>query len=140
MRKPANRSVRRRRGTALVEMAISMLLLLLVTLGAVEYSWLFLKQEQIANAARQAARLAATPDATNAMVTSEITTLMAQYGLSGSGYTTTFTPADVATAATGGTVEVQISVNYSKITITNFGMLPLPTTLSGIVTMIKEGP
>jgi len=117
-----------------------MLLLLLVTLGAVEYSWLFLKQEQIANAARQAARLAATPDATNAMVTSEITTLMAQYGLSGSGYTTTFTPADVATAATGGTVEVQISVNYSKITITNFGMLPLPTTLSGIVTMIKEGP
>jgi len=132
--------VRMDRGTSALELAVTLLLLMLITLGAVEYGWLFLKQEQIVNAARQAARLAATPDATNATVTSQITTLMSNYGLSGSGYTTTFTPANIATASTGSTVSVGISLIYSKIEITHFNTLPLPNTLSATVAMEKEGP
>jgi len=133
-------SLGRPRGTALVELAISLSLLLLITLGAVEYGWLFLKQQQIVNAARQAARIAALAYSTDTQVTSEITTLMSGYGLSSSGYTTTFTPSDFSTAATGSSVSVKIAVTYSKITITNFSLLPVPTTLSATVSMVKEGP
>jgi len=130
-----------RRGTALVEMALALLLLMLLTLGAIEYGWLFLKQQQITNAARQAARLASTADATNATVNSQITTLMSSYGLGSSGYATTFSWAnDVSTVARGTSVSVKISVTYSAITITNFKLLPLPTTLSATVAMQKEGP
>lgn len=135
-----NRQTRFRQGTAVVEMSIVLLILMLLTLGAIEYGWMFLKQEQITNAARQAARLAATPDATNSTVSSEISTLMSGYSLGNSGYSTTFTPSNIATVSTGSTVAVNISVSYSRIGITNFRLLPLPSTLSASVTMIKEGP
>jgi len=128
-----------RHGTAVLELAVVLIILMYLTLGAVEYGWLFLKQEQIANAARQAARLAATPSATNSSVTSEITTLMSGYGLASSGYTTTM-PSNVASVTTGNTLAVGISLSYSKIGITHFTMLPLPSTLSATVTMEKEGP
>jgi len=128
------------RGSSAVELAVVLLILMLITLGAVEYGWMFLKQEQIVNAARQAARLAATPDATNTTVTSEIATLMSSYGLSGSGYTTTLTPSNIATASVGSTVSVNIAISYSKIEVTHFTTLPLPSTLSATVAMEKEGP
>ncbi|MDB5301325.1 MAG: TadE family protein [Phycisphaerales bacterium] len=131
---------RLRRGTALVEMAIVLLLLMLLTLGAIEYGWMFLKQEQITNAARQASRLACTPDATNAQVTTQISRLMSSYGMASSGYTTTLTPNDVSAAGRGETVTVQISVTYKKVGITNFALLPMPAKLSSAVVMEKEGP
>ena len=133
---------RGRRGTALVEMALALLLLMLLTLGAIEYGWLFLKQQQITNAARQAARIASTADATNATVNSQISTLMSSYGLGSSGYATTFSwgnSTDVSTVTRGTSISVKISVTYSAITITNFKILPLPTTLSATVAMQKEG-
>src|SRR3954471_10670513 len=95
-----------RRATALVEMALALLLLMLLTMGAIEYGWFFLKQQQITNAARQAARIASTADATNATVNSQVTTLMSSYGMGSSGYTTTLTPADVSTASRGTSVSV----------------------------------
>lgn len=129
-----------RRGLALVEMTLVMFILTYITLGAVEYSWLFLKQEQVANAARQAARLAATPGATNTAVTNLITTLMSGYGLSGKYNTPVFTPSDVSTATTGSTVSVNISLSYGTISITkNATLLPMPSTMSATVTMEKEG-
>jgi Flp pilus assembly protein TadG len=127
------------RATVLVEMALALLLLMLLTMGAVEYGWFFLKQQQITNAARQAARVASTADATNATVTSQITTLMSSYGMGSSGYTTTFTPDPVSSVTRGNSVSVKISVQYSNITITNFKLLPLPTTVSATVAMEKEG-
>jgi len=51
----------RRTGTTLVEAAFVLPLLLLVVLGAIEYGWLFYKQQQITNAARHAARIAILP-------------------------------------------------------------------------------
>jgi Flp pilus assembly protein TadG len=128
------------RGTALVEMAIVLLLLMLLTLGAIEYGWMFLKQEQLTNAARQASRLASTPDATTAQVTSQITTAMSSYGMGSTGYTTTLTPTNIGTATRGQTVTVKISVAYNKVGITNFSLLPMPTTLSATLSMEKEGP
>ena len=61
-----------RRGAALVEMALVLLLLLTLTFAILEYGWIFLKSHHIANAARQGARIAATPDATPADVDAAI--------------------------------------------------------------------
>jgi Flp pilus assembly protein TadG len=133
------RPIRVYRGTSALEMSVVLLILMYITLGAVEYGWLFLKQEQITNAAREAARLAITPSATNSSVSAEIGTLMSSYGLANSGYTSSL-PSNVATVSVGSTLSVGISVTYSNIEITHFSMLPLPSTVSATVTMVKEGP
>jgi Flp pilus assembly protein TadG len=141
MRMTTRRGPRSSRGTALVEMTIVLLLLILITLGAVEYGWMFLRQQQLTNAARQASRLASTPDATTAQVTSQISTVMTSYGMGSTGYTATFTPPDIATVPRGQSVKVQISVDYSKVTATNLTLLlPLPAKLSSTISMEKEGP
>jgi len=130
-----------RRGTALVEMALALIILLLLAMGAIEYGWLFLKQQQITNAARQAARLASTADATTADVDSQITTLMNSYGLGSTGYAKNYSwDGELKSIARGTTVSVQISVAYSKVTITNSSLLPMPATVSATVAMQKEGP
>ncbi len=48
-----------RRGTAAVEAALILPLLMLLLLGVIEYGWIYLKSEQIANAARHGARVGA---------------------------------------------------------------------------------
>ena len=47
---------------------------------------------------------------------------------------------DVSTVPRGTSLSVKISVNYGKITITNFKLLPMPATVSATVAMEKEGP
>ena len=128
-----------RRATTVVEMALAGMILVMLTMGVIEYGWLFLKQQQITNAARQAARIAATADATNTTVTASITSLMNSYGLGSSGYTTAFSPTDVSTASRGSAVSVTISITYSRITITRSSVLPAPTTITAQVSMQKEG-
>ena len=129
-----------RRGTTLVEAAIVVPLLLLLTFGLLEYGWLFIKSQQLGNAAREGARLAATPDATNATVNARISSLMSDAGMGGSGYTVTLTPSDVAAAATGESVKVSISVAYANVSVAGASMVPVPSTLGAAVSAMKEGP
>ena len=128
---------RLRPGMAAVEAAIIFPLLLTLTFAMIEYGWMFLRQEQVVNTARQAARLASTPDATSAQVTSRIGTLMSGYGMGSSGYTATVSSVSVAT---GQTVSVTVSVPYANVQITGVNLFPTPSTISGSVSMEKEGP
>ena len=50
-RKPGNA------GSAVIEAALVLPVLILVTFGTIEYGWLFLKSQQIGNAARNASRM-----------------------------------------------------------------------------------
>lgn len=140
MRLFAAKHFRRSRGMAVVEMALVGMILVYLTLGGAEYAIIFLKQQQILNAARQASRLASTPDATTSRVNALIGNLMTNYGMAGtppgSGYSSTLTPADVASTARGQTVTVQISITYTKIT----PIIPTPSRLNAAVAMEKEGP
>jgi Flp pilus assembly protein TadG len=131
---------RRRHALSVVEMALVLPMLVLVTFAVIEYAWMFLNQHQVTNAAREAARLASLPNATTSQVNSQISTLMTQYNLGSSGYTKTLTPSDVSTATRGQLVSVQISVPYSNIELTGFTLLPLPTNLNAKVSIEKEGP
>jgi Flp pilus assembly protein TadG len=125
-----------RRGIALVEAALVMPLLVLVTLGTLEYGWMFSKSLEVGNAARNAARVAARPDARNADVTATATSLlsMSKPKLTG---TYTLTPSDVSSAAPGETVTVTVDVNYTS--LTNAPLLLVPAQLHASVSMVKEG-
>ena len=57
------RKANRRRGAAAVEAALVMPIMLLVTLGAIKYGWLFLRAQQVTTAARYGARVAVRADA-----------------------------------------------------------------------------
>jgi len=131
---------RRARGSLTVEAALLLPLIFMLTFGLLEYGWMFLKQQQITNTARQCARLGAMVDGTNAQVTNQITSMMNNYGLGSSGYTTTISPGNVATAARGSQISVTISIPYSNIDVTGFTLLPMPSTISAKVSMQKEGP
>ena len=141
-----SRAIRRAaRGMAAVEMALVMVLLMMLTMGLVEYGWMFLKQQQIANVCRQAVRIGALPTGTNAAVNSQVDTMMTNYGLGSSGYSKTIyvnsTPDGNVQSANAGVdqIKVYVSVPYANIEMTHFTYLPMPSTLSAKVSMLKEG-
>jgi Flp pilus assembly protein TadG len=131
--------VHRYRGMAVIEMALLLPLLLILTFGMIEYSWMFLKQQNITNTARAGVRIAATADSTNAEVNAQVTSMMNSYGLGSSGYNVNITPGNVATAARGTMITVEITMPYANAQITGMSIFPVPDTIRAAVTMEKEG-
>ena len=132
------KSTRCRRGIALIEMAIVLPVLILMTLGLIEYGWMFLQAQQITNAARQGARVGATIDAGAADVVTAISNAMTNAGLSSSGYQVTVTPSDVSGLGVGESFTVNVSVTYANIGL-DMPLVPTPVTLQSTVSMMKEG-
>lgn len=129
-----------RRGLSSIEAALVIPLLILVVMGIIEYGWMFLKVQQINNAARHGARIGITENATNADVSTGVSTLMTSAGLAGSGYVLSFAPADVATARPGSAVTITVTVPYANVSIVrDFRLIPKPTNIAGSTTMFKEG-
>jgi Flp pilus assembly protein TadG len=128
----------RSRGAAMVEMAIVLPVLLILTLGVMEYGWIFMKVSQINQAARHGVRTAVRPGATEQNVKDAVAAMMlTDVGLQPDKYTLTYTNIAVAV---GQPVTVQINVNYNQISLTGTGFLPVPDQLQGRGTMVKEGP
>ena len=123
------------KGMATVEAAFVFPVLLLLIFGAIHYGWLFMRANQIANAARQGVRAAIV----NRDVAGAVAFVMTKAGLSTGDYTmSTFNIG--ALAGDPVTVEVTVQTANSKIGLINIPMLPTPTRLSASVTMAKEGP
>lgn len=131
----------RRRGTALVEMALVGMILILLTFGMAEYAWMFYRFQQVGNVCRQAARLGATVDATSAQVTTLADNMLVAYGLSqaNSHYTLTVSPTNVSTVAKGTLLTVSISIPYTYVSATKMSIFPTPSTVHASVSMEKEG-
>lgn len=127
------------RGVSTIELAVIMPLLLLLTLGLIEYGWMFLKSHQVTNAARQGARVAARIDANAASAQSAVDQAMAAGGLSGTGYTVAVDPADLATLEAGQLFTVSVTVQYANVRLLGITLIPQPSQLSATVTMAKEG-
>ena len=115
-------------------------LLLLLTLGIIEYSWLFLKTEETTNAARRGVRLAVRPNATSAEVLTAVDAFMTSSNLDDSGYQVTITPSDISAAAAGDIVTVSITLPYSNVAITGSPIVATPENVEASVSMAKEGP
>jgi len=126
-------------GIVLVEMALLLPLLLLVTLGAIEYGWMFLKSQQLANAAREGARIGATPDATNAEVMASVNSVMTAANMDTSGYAVNISPA-AGGLPSGNNLSVTVTVAYANIDLMGVPLIPVPANLSASTSMNKEGP
>jgi Flp pilus assembly protein TadG len=104
--------VRRRRGTATVELAVCLPLLVILALGAIEATNAIFLKERVTAAAYEGARKATTPGKTTDDATTAAQNVLTQFGISGG--TITVTPA-VGTATTAGAqVSVSISVPLSS--------------------------
>ena len=132
-----------RRGALAVEAAIVFPLLLLLTLGAIRYGWLFLKAEQITNAARMGASIAVLPNSTADTVNTAVSNLMIAADINPDDCTVLITPEDIGTLQIGDYVTVRVSVPGNKVDIMPVPLLteldPNSWNLSAEVTMAKEG-
>jgi Flp pilus assembly protein TadG len=152
-----------RRGTTVVETAIVFPVLVLVTVGAIHYGWLFLKAQQITNAARVAVRMAILPDTTIAVVEAHINALFSPAGANINVsvpdavkfYKTEVDPDtgepmlvdgnpvlteifDLAQSS-GVPITVTITVPRASVDFMNTTLLPTPANLTASATMAKEG-
>lgn len=127
-------------GLSAVEAAICAPIIFILVFGALEYSWAFLKAQQINGAARHCARMGIVEGTSVAELQSRVAQIMTDAGLAGSGYTLTLTPADPATLGPGQILQVDVSVPYANIELFGIPVLPTPTTLTGSTSMAKESP
>lgn len=127
-----------KRGMALVEGSIVMLLLILLTFGIMEYGWLFHRIQEMNSIARAGARQAVLPDSTLGDVQTVVDTLAANYGIAG--FTTTINPADITVLGSGELITVTVEVSYANIELVGGALFPMPDPLRASVTMAKEGP
>jgi len=128
------------RGTALVELAVVLTLLVLLTFAVMEYGWMFFKMQQIINTARAGARHGVLPDSTNAEVEQIVQSMMTGWGMGASGYTVTTSSADITLLEPGQMVTVTVDVPYENIELLGMSLFPVPASLRGSATMAKEGP
>ncbi len=132
------RRLKEKRGTALIETAIVMLILLLITFGIMEYGWLFHRIQQMNGIARAGARQAVLPDSTLAAVQNSVLAVANGHGIYG--YTMTITPGDITVLASGELITVTVEVSYDNIQLVGGDLFPMPSPLRASVTMAKEGP
>lgn len=129
----------RRRGNAVLDMALVMPILLSLTFGTVEYGHYFYVKHCLQGAAREGARVAITSSADNAAVNSAITTSMTACGLQSSGYTVTLTPSNVAGLAEGTSMTVSVQCNWGTVGMRPMKLIGATKTVQGITVMRKEG-
>lgn len=101
-----SRTVRNRRGSASVELAVCLPVLVLITLGSIEATNAIFLKEHLTAAAYEGVRRATTPGKTSDDATTAAQAVLTQFGVAGGSITVT--PA-VGTATASGT-EVMVSV------------------------------
>ena len=130
------------KGTALVETAIVFPLLLTLTLGVIQYSYLFLKAQQITNAARSGVRAAVRYGAKDADVQNAVTNALAATGMTVGApvITPSIDPGMGNEVTVRLTVSTNPDINPGVSLLRNSFFWPTPASLSASVTMAKEGP
>lgn len=134
-----------RTGAAAVEFAIVAPLFFLLILGIIEFARIFMVIQILNNGAREGARKAILPGATQAFVDSTIENYMTNSALSG--HTKTYfvnnsSTTNVTTAGAGDIIKVQISIPVDTISWLPTGFIGFVTgkgiNLSSSVVMRKE--
>jgi Flp pilus assembly protein TadG len=118
-----------RRGGAVLETALVMGVLIMLTFGTAEYGYYFFVKNTLAGAARDGVRAAIPATAVNSDVTTAISTAMTAAHIPSSEYTVTLSPTDISTATTGSAVTVTITCTWGTV-----GVTPLPVSMGGIAT------
>jgi hypothetical protein len=137
-----NTKMKKCSGLAILETAIVLPLLLLVSLGALKYGYLFLRVQEFTNAARNGARVAIRSGATDAEAEVVVDRLMLRAGIPRDWYALTITTQQIphATLDLGQEVVVHIEIlALENVDILRVPLFPNPARLGASVTMAKEG-
>lgn len=111
----------KRRGSAVLEMALTVTLLLNLTFGMVEFGYYFYVKNAFEGAARQGARAAIIPGGTASTTSTAVSTALAVYNFSANSVTTTITYpsgtsySDPSGAPLGTAIEVNVSATWGVI-------------------------
>src|SRR5207247_10237344 len=101
------------RGTALIEMALTLPIMLLVSAGIFEFGRAYQTWQVLTNAAREGARIAVLPGTTDGIVTDRVRTYMSDGQLSGSASATVGLQRNATIAMGAGTASAsRVTVNY----------------------------
>lgn len=122
----------KRRGSAVLEMALVLALLLNLTFGMVEFSYYFYVKNAFENAAREGVRAAMITGGTTTTATTAVTNALAAYNFPASSVTATVTDTsgntlDPSVAAIGTAMRVNVTATWS---VVGAGFRPL-TLISG---------
>ena len=105
--------IRSERGVALIETALTLPLLLLVTIGAVEFGRAYQTWQVLTNAAREGARIAVLPGVTDAAVQARVTAYMVAGQLNNAaGATITVTRNTPVASGTASTVLLEYPFTF----------------------------
>jgi len=135
----------RRRGSAVMDAALVFPVLLLLTFGCVEFGHFFFIKHTMQGAAREGARAAITPGATNTDVTSAVQIAMNAAGLLSSGYNVQVlngagtSSVSAASVAAGSPIQVRVSVGWGSVGVRPLGLIGTAKQVVGQTVMRKEG-
>ena len=124
-----------RQGGAVLETAIVMPMILILTFGMIEVGHYFYLKHAMQCAAREAARLAILPKGDPSAA---VSSAMARAGLV-NGYTVTTDPVDLSTAVAGDEMTVTIEATWSDVGVRPMTILSGSLVLRGSAVMMKEG-
>ena len=135
LHRASRRGLRDRRGTEVLELALLLAPLLMLTFGAIDFGYYYLLQHNLEGAAREGVRTGITYYATSADVQASVDRFMVGAGFKTGTYTVKMT--DVASAQAGDAVAVKITMPYTAIGIPP-ARVP-KTTVAAEAVMTKEG-
>ena len=137
------RARRRRNGAAILEMALTLTLLLGLTFGSIEFGYFFFVKNTVQSAAREGARAAIPPSASNNDVNGAVNNSLTAAGMNTSSFTTTVrvngVVANASTAAAGQQVEVVVTASWGTVGLRPLGLISSSKTVRGAATMRREG-
>ena len=133
----------RRRGASILEMALTLGILLSLSFGTVEFGHFFFVKNTIQGAAREGARVAITPTASNTDVSTAVNGALVAAGFKVADFTTTVkvngVVANCNTAVAGQTIEVNVQATWGTVGLRPLGVIGTSKTVLGAATMRKEG-
>lgn len=139
------RTHRSRRGAVMAEFAVVLLIFVLAMIGIIEFGRAIMVQQMLVNAAREGARRAIVPGATNSQVTALVNDYLDNvdnYVRNASNRQVAIVDengnaVDLATASSHSGVAVVVSVPYNEVGV---GISPFLTgsTMTSVVQMRKE--
>lgn len=124
--------MRRRRGNAVLDMALVLPILLGLAFGVVEYGYYFYVKNNVQAAAREGARAAVVPSATYQNVLDAVSNVMTASGLNNTGYSVTLTDTtgaavSLSSVAAGTSLKVSVQCTWGAV-----GVHPLPEVMGGM--------
>ncbi len=123
----------RARGTAIVEFAVVLPLLLTILFGIIEFGYVFMMRQSLQHAAREGCRFASLQTSNDAGILSRVDAALSSTGLTG--YSVTMDHGSVANPVE----TVSVSVPYNDVSLVGGFFGTYTYDLTGTCSMRKEG-